>query len=64
MDIKKILWVVFSFVVFGLIAVAVLAIVRAQLTNMGNQVPELPDTSQITSPLQTFEPDGGLQYEL
>jgi hypothetical protein len=48
MDIKKLLWIIFGFVIVGIICVAVIALVRAQITRMNDQLPTFPNTTDVT----------------
>jgi hypothetical protein len=64
MDIKKVLWIIFGFVIVGLITVAVITIVRSNITTMNNQVPTFPATTQVSDAGSVQQGIPSLAYQL
>jgi hypothetical protein len=50
MDIKRVLWVIFSFVLVGMIASAVIGMAGVQINRAKSQQPDFPDTPSISLP--------------
>jgi hypothetical protein len=64
MDIKKVLWIIFGFVIVGLITVAVIALVRTNITTMNTNVPKFPATTQVSDAGGVQQANPSLTYQL
>lgn len=50
MSIKKLLWLIFQFVLVGLIASAIILMANSQINRAKSQQPTFPDTPPVTIP--------------
>jgi len=48
MDVKKVLWITFGFVLIGIITVAIVTLTNGQINEMNQHVPVFPQTKKIS----------------
>lgn len=48
MDVKKVLWITFGFVLIGIITVAIVTLTNGQIKEMNEHVPVFPQTQKIS----------------